>query len=398
MKKFWKRTEGFTLVELVVVIAILGILAGVGTVGYSGYVKKANMQADITLASEIENALLLAHYSNALTPGATVVVKHGEAGDANMVVVDPDGDLGSAAALTAAFGDDYENLRLKYNGWDEEIGVAGDKFTMDTVKNSNFTPENDNLNVLLSQLQWVVNEVNGLLTDKTVNADIAELLNNNGVSVTAGDTFGSNAQAGANAYVYLVAGNLADVNLTDFESAGDSDLEFLNNWCLPDYSDTSFKGTSTWDLASAEAAEYARVYALATYIDKQSGGSTNYLQELEVEGNPCLAAVDVLAAIKNDASVETAYDAYYDDSNGDSIAYNDAVAFLAYMQGVTNSSDSLLKNTDLHSDNYYNDGYIADYVYDYVDLSDALTANGGSGSSFAFIYNGVEIRCMPLDW
>ena len=28
MRKFWKKTEGFTLVELIVVIAILGILAG----------------------------------------------------------------------------------------------------------------------------------------------------------------------------------------------------------------------------------------------------------------------------------------------------------------------------------------------------------------------------------
>ena len=63
MKKFWKKTEGFTLVELVVVIAILGILAGVGTVGYSGYVKKANMAADQTMIRDIANAVELANYS-----------------------------------------------------------------------------------------------------------------------------------------------------------------------------------------------------------------------------------------------------------------------------------------------------------------------------------------------
>ena len=33
------RQSGFTLVELVVVIAIMGILAGVGSAAYSGYVK-----------------------------------------------------------------------------------------------------------------------------------------------------------------------------------------------------------------------------------------------------------------------------------------------------------------------------------------------------------------------
>lgn len=56
MKKFWKKTEGFTLVELIVVIAILGILAGVGTVGYSGYIKKANMAADEQLIASVRQA------------------------------------------------------------------------------------------------------------------------------------------------------------------------------------------------------------------------------------------------------------------------------------------------------------------------------------------------------
>ena len=60
MKKFFKKTEGFTLVELIVVIAILGILAGVGTVGYSGYIKKANQAADEQMISGIMHTLTLA--------------------------------------------------------------------------------------------------------------------------------------------------------------------------------------------------------------------------------------------------------------------------------------------------------------------------------------------------
>ena len=64
MRKFWKKTEGFTLVELIVVIAILGILAGVGTVGYSGYVKKANMAADEQLLRNINQAFAAACIEN----------------------------------------------------------------------------------------------------------------------------------------------------------------------------------------------------------------------------------------------------------------------------------------------------------------------------------------------
>ena len=64
MKKFFKKTEGFTLVELIVVIAILGILAGVGTVGYSGYMKKANMAADEVLLNSLNTAFAAACIEN----------------------------------------------------------------------------------------------------------------------------------------------------------------------------------------------------------------------------------------------------------------------------------------------------------------------------------------------
>ena len=172
-KKNWKRfwtlssaREGFTLVELIVVIAILAILAGVAVPAYSGYVTKANMQADMTLASEVAHALTLYYYANPGTTGGYVVL--------NQEGTDSTADAVGAAAMEAVFGAGWEKTAaLKYNSWGSDgllNLVAGyDEDTAKTIANSTFlteaTPEG---------IMNTVTNLTGLISDRIVTSDLSQ--------------------------------------------------------------------------------------------------------------------------------------------------------------------------------------------------------------------------------
>lgn len=200
------RQSGFTLVELVVVIAIMGILAGVGSAAYSSYVKKANEAADLQLLGAVNTAFASAsydagQYDGRPSGGAASLTEDGKVAQV-ISSVDRDGAFFQryfsgnqdsrfklytnlaydrttgtfhGAVLTAATDKDGNTvLHYSINGQDYEFTATQDQ--LDAFRASTFGGESMTMNDLTGNVGGMINALSSALNSGETFAGVLKFL------------------------------------------------------------------------------------------------------------------------------------------------------------------------------------------------------------------------------
>ena len=353
MKRFWTldvhNHEGFTLVELIIVIAILAILSTGAIAGYSAYIKQANMTTDKALFAEIENVLMLAGYSGTFVEGDGGYIHLSVNGVENAAEIEEDSALDKA--MDDAFGSAWrETLKLKYSEWGFEGSVAG-LVNAQAVKNSSYYQSAD-------KLMAQVEEITGAAWNLVEN---------------------QNGQANREQMVAMFEGSLLTgiASQYGYDSIDDVPDDALPNLLVLAVASDVATGTNNPDHTMSQASGLIQNFALyngyaSTQAGKDSGFSAAY--ETFVQQINEASSVDEVANAYRTLRAQTEGNEGWTTYKNSDQSQTDSEAFAAMMGGMAGSTlthGEAIKN-HLAQSNFFTEGLGNELFSNYISGVDAM--------------------------
>lgn len=409
-----KNQKGFTLVELIVVIAIAAILSGIAVPTYIAYIDEANKAADMQLASDIGYSIKVASKLPAtkIEAGDYVLIGVDGVEEAAGLIYTGDSESYEANSVAEAIYDDFGNLtgstqvKLKYDKWGEVAAAGG---VYEDYEDSSFEGKEG---ALLKDVQNVTNAFKSFLGD-----------NGSGIADTF-DAYMGKLGAGtetekANAAALYVAERTAVID-------GESVDAFVRVWNSPQnvmqvisqFANIRGKDEISLGTMGGAAAGYAMGEAMVQYLDEKGGDESvipapyKTLSEWYA-GQPIYSGVEsgandvvdnLSSLFRNTVDLAQQYNVaavreYYND---DGQGVKDAKAYIATMRAI-NESSSLLAG-DLSKEEMYSDGTVYNYLIGYITAGKVISELEGSAEGkIVVIATGAENQplntvCYPIDY
>ena len=136
-----KDNKGFTLVELVIVVAILAILFGLLAPQYTKYVEKSRKSADVNNMDELIKAVEV-HASKTTGTVRNVTITLSKTGAPTAKTTTGDKDVTEVTDAFTEYVKNWENVRLK-SSWDTANGTVSANITISAdggVKVDSYNP------------------------------------------------------------------------------------------------------------------------------------------------------------------------------------------------------------------------------------------------------------------
>lgn len=413
-KRFWSMekhsTSGFTLVELIVVIAILAILAGVAIPAYSGYVEKANKQADQTLASDVAQALELGYYSNNMEGVNGYVVLSTDASPSVAA-----GTISSeevATYLKEVFGENLNGMKLKYDGWTIKPGIlsAALNSTGAAAVNKSSYITNSNVIDLLDNVQTVTSAAAGLLgsvaksetqylfaLEAALGEDYLEKAAEVGILTRNGTDYSLNAETDVDGNVIITEDmqtQLANLMVFDVaEELKNADTTTMQTLMITGLADDATLPEG-YSLASAMAARYAMFKAYA--LDSDDPAVSAAFDTMNASLSNASGKADAITALDTffAENVEGLENYLMNDDGVTDAFNNNADAVSAIMNGVNSVKGDYTDGDSLKDSGLFTSSNVANDLNTFVNtsaLSEVLTAE--QTAYLSSLDNGIIILC-----